>query len=649
MTLIQTPHLQTYTISGIFFLCLISYVFMLSPYLGGGFIFDDFPNLDGLKYINADNFWRQLIQFITEGGAGELGRPISLFSFALQYQSWFNVEVEAFKYVNLMIHLLNGSLIFWILILLTPLFLKSNSLRYSFALLVTVIWLFHPIQISTVLYVVQRMAQLATLFMLLGILLYLKGRFLLADNRLGLGFFSVSCGVILGGILATFSKENGVLLVFYLLVLEFTLLQKLRTPRYWQYWKISFLYIPCLLLITYLLASVLFSQKFHASYTALDLTVIDRLLTQSRILFNYLSQILLITSEQYGLMHDDYMSSRSLLSPPITLFTSVSLIILFLSAIRLRKKYLIFSFSLLWFLAGHLLESSVVPLVLYFEHRNYLPLMGISVGLVYSVFWLFTYLNKSNIRYFIVFFSLLWLSFAVYLCTVQAKIWANPLYQANLWAEKHPNSLVAQTMRASAYLSLGLETEAEQTYYKMVGKFPEIASPTVFLYSRRCFSSQRVLAPVEIDFFIDKVKTAKIDIATLTALSVIVTEQVNQQCTAIPLAVTEKIITAILENPSTSIHKRHVYVLQSILYAYKAQFAAALNSLDQAIALHDNKPAHYFWRVTWLINLRKITQAKQALVEIEKNFNFLQRYIYKDKIAFWRAELERVSSVEQSP
>ncbi|WP_232281976.1 hypothetical protein [Beggiatoa alba] len=604
------------------------------------FILDDFSNLNALKDFSEDNFWLKFGQFVTEGGAGELGRPISLLSFALQYHAWS--DIQAFKYVNLMIHVLNGSLVFWIFVLIAPLTALSPHQRHILIFLATAIWLFHPIQISTTLYVVQRMAQLSTLFILLGIVLYLKGRFLLAADKLKIGFFTVSGAVVICGILAVFSKENGVLLVFYLLVLEFTLLQSLKTPVYWQSWKFVFLYLPCALLIAYLLYSVGFSQKTHENYITLGFTVTERLLTQSRVLFDYLLQILLVNPEQFGLAHDDYVLSHSLLEPSITLFTTGVVLAFLIAGFWFRKTVIVFSFSVLWFFAGHLLESSVIPLMLYFEHRNYLPLVGVSFGLVYGCLWLYNYLKQSKMQGIIIFSGALWLSFAVYLCWVQATIWVNPLYQSNLWAEKHPDSRIAQSLKAFVYISLGFEAESEQVYREMLVRFPNATGPMLLLYGRRCFFQEN-LTDVEINALYDKVKTARADSASIAALNTIVNERMAGRCQAISVEAVEKTLQYLLENPQTGSYKRNLYVLQSLFYSHQSKFEQALQGIEQAIALKDDTPDYRFWRLAWLLSLNRQADTVQAFADIEKQFSFLQRLIYKDELDFWQREIAKIA------
>ncbi|ALG67070.1 hypothetical protein [Beggiatoa leptomitoformis] len=634
MKLLQAFSLKALLFGLLFFSLIIGCALLFLPYLNGILIFDDYANLHTLKDFDENNFWLKLGQFITEGAAGELGRPLSLLSFALQYHSW--PQVEPFKYINLMLHLLNGCLVFWVLVLLSRFFALTPVRCSLLIFLVTAIWLLHPIQVSTTLYIVQRMAQLSTLFILVGIIFYLKGRYLLAENRLKLGFFLVTAGVIGGGILAAFSKENGVLLVFYIFVLEATLLQKLKTPLYWRYWKTLFIDLPCFAVVGYLFLS-LGLGKFQAGYASLGIDVSERLLTQSRVLVDYMGQILLVRPDQYGLAHDDYLPSHGLLTPPITLFTTIFILALFGLACWFRKIYPLFAFSVLWFFAGHVLESSFVPLMLYFEHRNYLPLVGVGVGMVYGLFWLYDRLKQDNLQWIVVTSSIAWLFFMVYLCWIQATIWAAPLYQAGLLAEKHPYSPMAQSHAASVYFNQGLSEQGEQVYQNMIERFPDETGPMMLLYGKRCFGNGK--HQVELEDLYKKLQTAVVDSATIAALNSIILEQANGGCELIPVQSVENMLTYLLANPRVGQQKRNIYVLQALSYGYNEQYESALNSISQAILLKDVTPVFHFWRVAWLLKLNRVTEAQQVFTTILQTFTPLQQTLYKDDIAFWKKQL----------
>ncbi len=173
---IRTNNLLT---ASLFIIILLVTIALYWPGLNSPFIFDDMPNLNPIGKYSDLGTWRDMILFILQGDSGPTGRPVSLASFYLDDSSWKGASATDFKYTNLMIHLLNGVLIFWVSLKTAAYLNFSDTHKHLFALLAAALWLLHPIQINTVLYVVQRMTQLSTLFILTGILCYLHGRELL--------------------------------------------------------------------------------------------------------------------------------------------------------------------------------------------------------------------------------------------------------------------------------------------------------------------------------------------------------------------------------------------------------------------------------------------------------------------------------------
>jgi hypothetical protein len=136
-----------------------------SPGLHGGFLFDDFANLPAL------------------GGDGPTGRPLTLLSFLLDARNW-PADPFPFKRTNLILHLLNGGLLYLLLIRLGKL-ISNDTTRYRIgATFGATIWLLHPLLVSTTLYIVQREAMLPATCVLAGLLLWLRGREHLACGRI---------------------------------------------------------------------------------------------------------------------------------------------------------------------------------------------------------------------------------------------------------------------------------------------------------------------------------------------------------------------------------------------------------------------------------------------------------------------------------
>jgi hypothetical protein len=292
-------------------------------------------------------------------------------------------EVWSLKYTNLMIHLLCGALLFWLAgrLFAEPL-AGVAAHRWWLALLVAALWLLAPMLVSTVLYIVQRMAQLAALFVLAGLLCYVIGRQrLLAHRPSGIALMCL-CFVVFWP-LATLSKQNGALLPLLAVVVEIGFFQRPNLPadrRLVHGLLAMFVLVP---LVAAGIALGLDPASLGASYQARDFSTYERLLTEARVLFDYGFNLLMIPGgSPLGLFHDDFTLSRGLLNPPTTALAIGAWVALLACAWMARGgRWSAILFGPVYFLAAHLLESTVFPLELYFEHRNYLPSTGLFLAL----------------------------------------------------------------------------------------------------------------------------------------------------------------------------------------------------------------------------------------------------------------------------
>ncbi len=337
------------------------------PGLEGPFLFDDFANLPALGSYDGVRDLETLQLYLSGAHAGPTGRPLALLSFLLDDNAWPS-DPAPFKRTNLLLHLLNGLLLFQVMRLLLAAAGWRPEAADRTALLGAGLWLLHPLWVSTTLYVVQRMAILSTTFVLAGFWGWLDGRRRLARAPRA-GCLEMAAAVILGTGLAVLSKENGVLLPLLLLVAESTVLRG-AAPRPPRLWRAVLLGLPALAVAAYLL---LLLPSHMAAFETRPFTLGERLLTEARVVGEYLWRLFDPLAGGRGLYADDYPLSRSLFDPPSTALAVALLAAWLAAAWRLRRRAPLFAFASLFYLAGHLLESTVIPLELYFEHRNYLP------------------------------------------------------------------------------------------------------------------------------------------------------------------------------------------------------------------------------------------------------------------------------------
>lgn len=359
-----------------YFFILIATYFVYSPGLSGGFLFDDYPNLQHLGDLGGVVDWDTFRAYVLSGFAGPTGRPLSLVSFLLDDNTWPS-QASWFKQTNLLIHVLCGLLLCWgTLLLLRNLRSVSEKQAQCIAVLACALWLLHPYMVSTTLYVVQRMAQLATLFCMAGIALYLYARLQLA-SRPKRAYVLMTLAIGAGTLLATFSKENGALLPLLVLVVEFCLPKEGRPA--WQ-WRALFLWLPSLAMVALLARHIDFSDN---PWPNRNFNQIERLLTEARIVCEYLLHLFVPRIEGNGLYQDGYVISKSLFEPASTFFAIAFLVALLAAAFAIRKRAPLITLGVLFFFAAHLMESTVVGLELYFEHRNHLASLFLFLPLAY--------------------------------------------------------------------------------------------------------------------------------------------------------------------------------------------------------------------------------------------------------------------------
>lgn len=402
------------------------------PGLGSLFLFDDGPNLDALVHIREASLSSpDFREFVLAGQAGPTGRPVSLFTFALQAAAWPG-DPAAFKAINLLIHALSAVLVYLCSFRLAMHLRGERHLAAMVASTAALVWALQPVHTSTVLYTVQRMALLSNFFLLLGIYGHVALRLgaVKSDTQRSA---LLTLSLALTGLLALFSKENAPTLVFYLLVLEYTLLHDIPTGRTLRLWRAACLWLPAVILLLLPLAFLDRLQTDYADYT--DFTMVERLLTQARVLWEYLAVLLLPTTGATGIFHDIPVST-SLFSPLATFIAIAAWIGLLALVLYRPGRHRIWLFAVLWFFSGHLVESSVLALELFFHHRNYLAFYGFVFALVYAYHaWLPATLLNPRLRVAI---PVLYLLLLASNTARISQLWTQPLYLAERWYEAEP-------------------------------------------------------------------------------------------------------------------------------------------------------------------------------------------------------------------
>jgi protein O-mannosyl-transferase len=406
---------------------IIVVVLIYYPGLSGDFFFDDNVTIvDNPALKLFDGSFSSLIAASSGGVASPLGRPLSMASFALN-QHFSGPTPFYFKLVNLLIHLANGGLVF---VLASQLWSRLSSGGRSFpaACWVTAVWLLHPINLAPVLFVVQRMTSLAAFFTLAALCLYLYGR-----QRMGVrGWVAIAISLLALWPLGIMAKETALLLPLFIMICEWLVLGGLRLVPPRVSWSIA---IILGLAATW---ALLANWRLIASgYEFRDFGLFERLLTEARVLWFYLLQLFIPWPDLFSLYHDDFQISLGLLSPPQTLLAVGGWAFVIALAFRLRKRAPLFAFAVAWFLAAHTLESTLLPLEIAYEHRNYIASLGILLWLAALLFSAPAHKFGKVPKHVL---AACFLFFVALVTALRADQWGNEYRRTQLEAMIHPNS-----------------------------------------------------------------------------------------------------------------------------------------------------------------------------------------------------------------
>ena len=426
------------------FLCALLTLLIYAPGLSGDFEFDDSVNILDNSAIKIDKLSQaNILGAALSGKSGPLGRSVSMLSFAVNYY-FTEFEPFFFKLTNVLIHILAGFGVYAFTKQLTLALYKQadNQRRALHATIVASttagIWLVHPLNVTSVLYVVQRMTSLAALFTFWALALYIRGRSQTLEGHHAKGLILILIGLGPMTALAALSKENGLLTPYLILCVELIVFRFASNHK-----------ITRLLLITLFSAIVLvplmvgmfnfdrLAAYVTSGYLQREFSLSDRLLTQPHVLVFYLRMLLLPSASAMGIYHDDFPISSSLAQTSSTLLPAAGIFALIFVGIFAIRRAPALAIGILWFFIGHSLESTFFALEMVHEHRNYLPIVGPIFAAAYY-FWHsdFTALAE-RIKWGTVFAAIIVFSAVTYGRSVE---WSHLVDHAAIEAHNHPKS-----------------------------------------------------------------------------------------------------------------------------------------------------------------------------------------------------------------
>ncbi len=353
--------------------------------LSGAFLFDDYPNIVDNHGVQPQQLTlASLVTAALSSPSSEFKRPLASLSFAANYLAT-GLDPFWMKATNLLIHLLNGLVMF---ALARRLLGAGSDERTGIsrtgvvAAIITAGWLLLPINLTGVLYVVQRMESLANLFVLLGLLGYVVGREQMISGASRRGLLLCMASVVLATGLGLTAKETAVMLPLYSFLVEYFIYHFRRsdggTSRALATFYLLTLAVPLAAGLAWLLPGVLQSE----TWANRDFNLETRLLSEARVVVDYIGWTLLPTPHELSFYHDNFRVSSGLLSPWTTLASALFLAAMTVGTVLLRKRRPLLALGLALYLGCHLLTGSILPLELIYEHRNYFASFGLLLAVV---------------------------------------------------------------------------------------------------------------------------------------------------------------------------------------------------------------------------------------------------------------------------
>jgi len=600
-TALPTDRLNRNFLYALIFLAAVAFL-IYSNILHAPFVYDDVTFRDK-AYIHVKTV-PELFQVLFKKS---LGRRIGYFTFAFNFYLG-GLNTFGYHLTNVIIHVLNGWLIFWLIAkTLTLSRFAAINLRpdnnkgvehtsvtgmgWKIAFFATLIWLVHPVQIQAVTYIVQRLASLSAFLFLLSFACYVSGRLRQDRTKYYLYGFGVVAGLLAMGV-----KENVAVLPFFIFLYELYFFQDSPWEELKKRWSIIVLLVVFFVAAAVVYRGPNFWEAIQEPYTQRDFTMGERLLTEGRVVLYYISLIALPLPSRLNVDYD-FSVSTSLFSPFSTLLAVVAIIGLIWFSLANASRRPLLSFSILWFFGNLAIESTIIPLDLVYEHRLYLPSLG---PIVAATTFLFQKVSSRNQLIAPIILSLVATTFA-YWTYERNEVWTSPV---RLWtdnAQKSPGKARVHGNLGKALLDAGRYEEAAVEFEKTLKLDP------------RLLGAYNNLAVIYIDHLKQYEKAKEYLNAALERnpnkpdlylnLGVIALNQ-RQLFEAIPL------FTKVLELDPQN-HTAHYNL--AACYVNLRDFPKAFETLDRGLSYWPASHRLYFLKGRAYQMINKIPEARKAL------------------------------------
>jgi hypothetical protein len=600
--------------------------FCYRPALSGDFQLDDFANLSGLQHVQDG---ATLLDFVLSGTAGPTGRPVALWTFALQADAWPE-GAEAFLQVNILLHLLNAALLAALLFQLAQAQGAGRDRSAMIAAFAAGIWVLMPLLATSSLLVVQRMTTLSATFVIAGLLAYLLARRRI-DDAPGKALVGMGASLTLATALAMLSKETGILLPVYALVLEATVLTAPRAVpgRHWRVFRGVFLGVPAAVVVVYLATQSVYPEWAVARR---GFTGWERLLIEAQLLWVYLLKALVGLPSQLGI-YQGPSPARSLFAAPVLLAIAAWLAVLATAYLR-RRRWPLLALAVGWYLGGHLLESTVLPLEVYFEHRNYLPIIGPVYAAVAALTLAPRRVHVAGLVALPVFMAL-----SAGFLYVFASMQGDPSTSSRYWAQRHPDSVRAVTRWVSYQLGEEGVPRALATLDDFVLRQPQHGYLRIQELNLRCIMMPAADHDPVIDELQKGLPSVEFTFTAGTMFSQLFDTVAARDCNGVDTTTVRELADRLLTNPRYAAVPGYVqfhYKLLAGIARQQGRMPDAIGYLEQAIAAQPTSE----------LNMMMVT-ALGAEGEYEQARRFIEDAMQKAPLSptwawAWRRDLDNL-------
>jgi hypothetical protein len=595
------------------------------PGLRGTWLFDDYPNIVDNPGVHPSNAsLGALMEAALSSPASDFKRPLASLSFAVNYLL-AGLDPYWMKLTNLLVHLLNGLLVFALarqLIMALPQSLDDAEADRRAGVLAAWIaggWLLLPINLTCVLYVVQRMESMANLFVLAGLIGYIAGRqrMLTGSYGRGLALSAASLAVCTGiGLLA---KETAVMLPLYAASVEWVVFRFRRMDGARDRWIsrgfLLFLGLPLVIGLAWLLPGLL--KPSNWAYR--DFTLATRLFSEARIVPSYVVWTLLPTPNALSFYHDNFRISIGLWSPWTTAAGIAALAVLGFLAVRLKTRQPLIALGLQFFISCHLLTGTILPLELIYEHRNYFASFGLLLAIVPPL------IGNAGIAPE----RMLWLRRALFavllllwagLTGMTSRAWSNPISLAEELAARAPDSPRAQYELGRTYIVMsGYDPDSPFTRmaYGPLERAAALPGSSILPQQALIFMNSRMRLPLKDawwDSMIAKLRLRPLGVQDESSLAALVQCARSQQCDLPKQRMIDAFVAALSHpRPNARLLATYSDYAWNVLDDKDLGLSMATEALQAAPA----EPAYHITVIRMLIAQGRLDEARQAIKRLE--------------------------------